>query len=200
MVFDDDGIRAPMVAAWLRQMGWEAYVLTEGLSAQLPAPVTRATTAPALPRIEAAALAPLLEPAAAVVIDLRPSMAYRAGHLRAAVWSIRPRLGALALPTGRPIVLIAEEAEIAQLAAIDLGDRDVRLHLGRPAQWRAAGLAVEETPADPPDAACIDFLFFVHDRHSGNKEASRRYLAWELGLIAQLDEQERAAWRFRAAD
>ncbi|WP_374297992.1 rhodanese-like domain-containing protein, partial [Sphingomonas sp.] len=198
VVFDDDGIRAPMVAAWLRRMGWEAYVLAEGLAAGLPAPAPRSVARSALPLVDTAGLPPLLEPGAATVIDLRPSTAYRAGHLRGAVWSIRPRLAGLDLPANRPILLIAEEEGIAELAAIDLGDRDIRLHRGTPAQWRAAGLAVEATPADPPDAACIDFLFFVYDRHSGNKEASRRYLAWELGLIAQLDEQERAAWHFRA--
>lgn len=202
VVFDNDGIRAPMVAAWLRQMGWEAYVLAEGIDARLPTLPTRAVALPSLPTLDVAALAPLLEAGAASVIDLRPSMAYRAGHLRGAIWSIRSKLGALGLAANRPILLVAEETGVAQLAAIDLraaGAHDIRVHVGNPAQWRAAGLTLDETPADPPDAACIDFLFFVHDRHSGNKESSRRYLAWELGLIAQLDDQERAAWRFRTA-
>ena len=47
----------------------------------------------------------------------------------------------------------------------------------------------------PPDADCIDFLFFTHGRHEGNAEAARQYLAWETGLIAQLDAQERGAFR-----
>jgi hypothetical protein len=38
-------------------------------------------------------------------------------------------------------------------------------------------------------------LFFVHDRHDGNLESARRYLEWETGLIAQLDEQEHASFR-----
>ena len=67
------------------------------------------------------------------------------------------------------------------------------------AAWRAAGLPVEATPDLPADAACIDYLFFVHDRHDGNKEAARRYLAWETGLVAQLDAQERAAFRLPSA-
>jgi hypothetical protein len=41
------------------------------------------------------------------------------------------------------------------------------------------------------DAECIDYLFFVHDRHDGNKEAARKYLEWETNLVSQLDEQER---------
>jgi 3-mercaptopyruvate sulfurtransferase SseA len=69
---------------------------------------------------------------------------------------------------------------------------------GGMAAWRAAGLPVEATPELPADGDCIDYLFFVHDRHDGNKEAARRYLAWETGLVAQLDAQERAAFRLPA--
>ena len=61
------------------------------------------------------------------------------------------------------------------------------------------GLPVQATPALPADADCIDYLFFVHDRHDGNKEAARRYLAWETGLVAQLDAQERSAFRLPTA-
>jgi hypothetical protein len=46
------------------------------------------------------------------------------------------------------------------------------------------------SPTLPADSDCIDFLFFVHDRHDGNKDAARRYLEWETSLIAQLDEDE----------
>jgi hypothetical protein len=63
------------------------------------------------------------------------------------------------------------------------------------AAWQQAGLPVEATPDSPTDAECIDYLFFVHDRHDGNKEAARRYLAWETGLVPQLDAQELAAFR-----
>lgn len=195
VVFDDDGVRAPVIAAWLTRMGWDAWVLTQGLGAQLPAIKDADASLPVLPAVTVAELSAL----DATLIDLRGSMAYRAAHLRGAVWSIRPKLGTLALPAGRPVVLIAEEEGIARLTALDLRDAgvaDIRIHIGTPAQWRGAGLQVVSTPAEPPDADCIDFLFFVHDRHSGNKEASRRYLAWELGLVAQLDAQERASWSF----
>jgi hypothetical protein len=54
------------------------------------------------------------------------------------------------------------------------------------------------TPDTPADAECIDFLFFTAKRHDGGeagREASRQYLAWEIGLIDQLDAQERGAFR-----
>ena len=31
---DDDGVRADMTASWLAQMGWEVYVLEDGLSGE----------------------------------------------------------------------------------------------------------------------------------------------------------------------
>jgi len=51
------------------------------------------------------------------------------------------------------------------------------------------------SPRSPADAECIDFLFFTHGRHDGNAEAARQYLAWEIGLVDQLDAQERAVFR-----
>jgi hypothetical protein len=99
-------------------------------------------------------------------------------------------------------VLVADERGVAALAAVDLreaGCRDIRLLAGDRETWRAAGLPVVATPDDPPDADCIDFLFFTHGRHEGNEAAARQYLAWETGLIAQLDDQERGVFRIASA-
>jgi 3-mercaptopyruvate sulfurtransferase SseA len=123
-------------------------------------------------------------------------MTYRKGHIPQAVWSIRPRLAAAGEPTA--VVLVADEPEIAALAAIDLAEAglgDVRLLSGGHEAWRAAGLPVASTPDTPSDADCIDYLFFTHARHDGNADAARQYLAWEIGLIDQLDAQERDAFR-----
>ena len=60
--------------------------------------------------------------------------------------------------------------------------------------WRKAGLEVVAASDTPPDNECIDYLFFVHDRHHGNREAAVQYLEWEVGLLAQIDEQERATF------
>ncbi|MBR0648341.1 sulfurtransferase [Roseomonas terrae] len=199
VVFDGEGIRAPMVAAWLRQMGWNAFVLAEGLQATLPCAAPQGAQPAAPAALDVPGLAVLIAAGPVTLIDLRPSMTYRAGHLRGATWTVRPRLDGIATPPAGPVVLIAAEPGIAALAARDLADRGIRAthwHAGTPAAWKAAGLTVEATPDLPADADCIDFLFFVHDRHSGNREAAKQYLAWELGLVAQLDAQERAAWRF----
>jgi len=198
VVFDSDLVRAPVCASWLRQMGHEAYVLTEGASAPLHASAGPAPRLPSLRAVAPDALATFMR--AGCLLDLRSSAAYRAQHLEGAFWTIRPRIAAFAA-AGKPIALVADDPRVAQLAAIDLieaGARDVRLLEGGMQASRAAGVPLVATPGVPPDGERIDFLFFVHDRHEGNKEAARAYLEWETGLVQQLDPLERASFRLPA--
>jgi len=202
VLFDDDGVRAPTVAHWLRQMGHDASVLEGGLASGLSLAPAAAPTAPALATIDAKTLSARLARGDVALVDLRPSMQFRAGHIPQALWSIRPRLPQDVMNETRQLVLVADDAALAAWAAASelagLSPAPLLLEGGM-AAWRAAGLPVEATPALPADADCIDYLFFVHDRHDGNKEAARRYLAWETGLVAQLDAQERSAFRLPAA-
>ena len=108
------------------------------------------------------------------------------------------------LPRGitGPLVLVSDDIGVAQLAAAELaaaGKTEVKLLEGGVTAWSKAGFPTEASPDSPPDAECIDHLFFVHDRHAGNKEAMRQYLAWETGLLAQLDAQERAEFQVKAS-
>jgi hypothetical protein len=85
--------------------------------------------------------------------------------------------------------LYSEHETRARLAAIDLKgmtEAPLAILAGGRAAWAAAGLPLEASPSTPPDVDCIDFLFFVHDRHQGNEQAMRGYLSWEEGLPAQL--------------
>jgi 3-mercaptopyruvate sulfurtransferase SseA len=96
------------------------------------------------------------------------------------------------------IVVIADQPAVAALAAVDLAEADhsdVRLLEGGMRAWRDAGLPIEASPDRPTAAEAIDFLRFVHDRHEGNLDASLQYLAWEKGLIGQLDAAERREFR-----
>jgi rhodanese-related sulfurtransferase len=197
---DNELVRAPVTAGWLRQLGHQACVLDGGIAAaaalEWPRP-SQPPVLPDLPEITARELAHALGDASVQLFDVRPAMTFRQGHIAQAKWSIRPRVAALA-DCSTTTVLVADEPGIAALAALDLreaGGSDIRLATGGLAEWRAAGLTIVATPDDPADADCIDFLFFVHRRHDGDAEAARQYLAWETGLLAQLDAQERGTFR-----
>ena len=64
--------------------------------------------------------------------------------------------------------------------------------------WIQAGGKVEASADMPSSADAIDFLAFLHDRHNGNLESARRYLAWETGLIQQLDARDLAEFHLAA--
>jgi len=202
VLIDDTEIRAVVTACWLRQMGWDAMALAGG-DAAWPALAALAQT----PAFRANPVPPIAPAAVAAeghlpIVDLRSSAAFRDGHLRGARWSSRALLPAH-LGGVRPgrLVLVAEDHLVAALAAGDvraLGFDPFWLP-GDPRAWAAVGLAIDRTPEDPPDAARIDFVAFMHDRHSGNPEAARGYLAWEKGLLARLSPEERRSFRIAPA-
>ena len=202
VLVDQEGVRAPVIAGWLLQMGHDACVLRGGTASRVRAAL-QAVPLPEIALVTAAELADMLDAKAASVVDLRPSMAYRKSHIAGSLWSIRPRLDGLRERLVGRVVLVADEPGIARIAAQDLarsGTTRVAMLAGGFAAWEAAGRSVEATPDRPLDDECVDFLFFVHDRHDGNKEAARRYLAWETGLVSQLDARELASFRFRGHD
>jgi rhodanese-related sulfurtransferase len=193
-----ENVRAPVVASWLKQLGCDAWVLEGGVHSGLRAPIASAPALPALDTILAPELKRALDANACTVLDLGPSMAYRKSHIPGSRWSTRVRIVADAGRDKKPIVLAADEPDVARLAAIELleaGIKDVKLLDGGLAAWTKAGYPVEASPEMPADTECIDHLFFVHDRHAGNKAAMRQYLAWETGLMAQLDDEDRRAFR-----
>ncbi len=197
-------IRAPMTAAWLRQLGHEAVVLTSGAEARQTLAGSGLTDA-RKPKFDvgrirmreasAADVASLLAAGKGQVIDVRSSMSYRDGHIKGATWSIRPRIARDVRDPSRPVVLVADDRGVAALAALDLAEAgcdDVAVLAGGMKSWSGA---TEATPSTPSDAECIDFVFHTLGRNEGNLESARAYLAWEIGLVDQLDADERATFR-----
>ena len=183
-------------------MGHEACVLRDALASGLGLEPVALSPVPVLGPIGVAEASLLKDRPDAVFLDLRTSMEYRKAHIAGARWAIRPSLTEALRDAKGPVVIVADDAAAAGLAV----ETEWPAHLERPRlldggmnAWREAGFPVEATPDLPRDADCIDFLFFVHDRHDGNKEAASRYLAWETGLVAQLDAQELAAFRLPPA-
>lgn len=210
VLYDTDGIRAPLIGSWLRQMGYEVCLLgiAESLTVQdAHVASSQAVDLPPLAELFPAQLRAL--DGAVQIVDLRSSMDFRAGHLRGAVWSTRSRIRGHAFAWNelhgneyQPIVLVATHPQTAALAAGELSDSQrqrTRFLIADAAAWEQAGLMTESTPDFPADADCLDYLFFVHDRHEGNKRAATQYLEWEMNLVSQLDEQEKSSFRLQPA-
>src|SRR5688572_21100528 len=200
VLIDGEAVRAPVVASWLKQLGCEAYVLEGGIRSGLQAEPLRKPALPPVPAITATDLKRRLQPgtASCTVFDLNPSMSFRKAHIPGSRWTIRTRIAADV--SGAPavaVVLVADDPDIARMAAVDLreaGVTDIHLLDGGLAAWTRAGYATEGSPGTPSDPESIDYLFFVHDRHAGNREGMKQYLSWETGLLAQLDEADKAAF------
>ena len=189
----DNGLRSATTAIWLRGMGHQVWLLENGAA--------RSETG--LPQSRPAGIADTLGPedlkarvdAGAQVLDASRGLDYRAGHIEGATWVTRARIErteiddpATLVLTGRcPVLMAGVARDIERMT----GQAPGGIIRGDPDSWRQAGLSVVESPDVPSEADCIDYLFFVHDRHDGNLEAARRYLEWELGLLDQLDDQER---------
>ena len=198
VLIDGEGVRAPVVASWLKQLGCDAHVLEGGIRSSLKGQPAAKPDLPALPAISAADLKRSLGEGGCTVFDLGASMNFRRAHIPGSRWTIRPRLAAASRGAESVVVLVSDEADLACLAATELshtGIKNVKLLDGGLAAWTRAGYATEASPGVPPHAECIDYLFFVHDRHAGKREAMKQYLAWETNLVNQLDEQDRASFR-----
>lgn len=199
----EGGLRSTLAAFWLRQLGYDVFVVA--IDAALRAMPYRQTTPPPLTRagVIHAKTALAAVKAGALLVDLRGSMAYRHDHIDGAVWAIRPRIAALGPLNDRSVVVIADNRETASIAAIEFaasGARRVDWVDGGHQAMVAAGARRLHRQPRPTDRDAIDHLFFVHDRHDGNLDACRQYLAWETGLMAQLDDLERAEFRLTLPD
>ena len=206
VLLDTDGIRAPLIGSWLHKMGFEVYLLEVPkletlLDFKLPSHREFELPTPPAELLPDQLRTLNTEP---LIIDLRFSQLYRSMHLKGAIWSTRSRIRALidgheAMREHESlIVLVATKAHIAALATSELSDlqrQRTRLLTDKTEVWIQTRLDVESTPDMPADDDCLDYLFFVHDRHDGNKNAAKQYLEWEKNLVSQLDEQERLSFK-----
>ncbi len=172
-VLDDDGVRARMSAAWLRQMGFAEVFVVEGA---LPVEIS----------------ATELAAADALVVDLDRSISFRDSHIPGAVWGIRTRLDQLreALAAASLVVLTSPDGVLARLAVTEaqgLTSAPVRVLRGGTQAWRRAGLRLDADRTVPADDACVDFYLRPYDRNSGIEQAMQAYLSWEIDLVHEIE-------------
>jgi rhodanese-related sulfurtransferase len=190
----DTGLRSALSALFLRALGYETHVLALDEEVEPPRAPARAFLLPKPPEelSPTRAFAALARIGVALV-DVRPSLERDAGYLQGASWAVRQNiLDVIPAGTGT-VILHTPDPAVASAASQDIAAAGIDV------RWLAAGLdecaqagwsVVRDDPLSREQA--IDRVWFVHDRHDGNREASLQYLSWEMGLIAQLDPQERA--------
>ena len=200
---DSDGVRAPMTASWLAQLGWEVYLL-EGVSAtersatgswKKPQPAL-----PAVPTVTPQVVADWLQqaqadPAAVQVLDFTASANHVRGHVPGAWFAIRAQVAdALrTVPQARRYVATCGSSLLARFAVADLQaalkaagrTADVVVLDGGNAAWAAAGLPLETGDARLATPR-TDRYRRPYEGTDAPREAMQAYLDWEFGLVEQL--------------
>ena len=182
-VLDDDGVRARMAAAWLRQMGHRDVFVVEGALEgveDVPPPIVAEPVGVGPDRVDGA-----------VVIDLARSIDFRAGHVPGAIWGIRTRLDRLQdrLADAERVVITSPDGVLAALAVDEvrgLTRAPVEVLAGGTAAWVAAGRSLDADRTDPPDEDCADFYLRPYDRNHGVEAAMHAYLSWEIDLVHEI--------------
>lgn len=207
VLVDNDRVRATVAASWIIQIGWgEVYVLADALEDEQleTGPVARQPVG--VPEtgydvVTAAQAAPQIASGAVAVIDLQPSPAYHDGHVPGAQFALRQRLAASAgdiAGTGA-ILLVSDDGVLARLAAAELATataRPIQVLDGGFAAWREEGRAVE--PGEGRTLHAADDVVPSGWRETDPDRRSagfRRYLAWELGLVAELAADDTVPFR-----
>ena len=191
---DSDGVRAPMTASWLVQMGGrDVFVWRDAMVGA--ALIEGAPPQQVLGLNEARTVAPhelkgLLDQARVELVDLASSLEYRRGHIPGAAYAIRSRLerALTKLVPGRALVLTSPDGLLARLAAPEAAaarNHPVSVLDGGTAAWSAAGLALEPGATRMLDET-DDVYYLPYDHADRVEQAMRDYLTWEVALVEQL--------------
>ena len=187
-LLDNDGVRARMAAAWLRQMGHRDVFVVDGAAAELQPPPAAPAQRAGMPDIEGA-----------LIVDLARSIDFRAGHIPGAVWGIRTRLDRLRdrLVGARRVLVAAPGDALAELALAELRgltQAPVAVLPGGTAAWVAAGGTPARDRTEPPDEDCADFYLRPYDRNFGTEAAMHAYLSWEIDLVHEIERDGTASF------
>jgi rhodanese-related sulfurtransferase len=192
-----DGVRAPITAHWLAQLGWEVAWLTDTEPAwctETGAWQPARTDPPAVATLTPAQLAQQLAGAPAtggtLLLDLTTSAQHVKGHIPGAWWVLRSQLpqALKSLPAADRIVLTCGSSALARFAAVDLARRidiPVAVLEGGNAAWVADGRPLEAGDAQLASPR-IDRYRRPYEGTDAPRAAMQAYLDWEFGLVAQL--------------
>ncbi|MBP6903350.1 MAG: rhodanese homology domain-containing protein [Burkholderiaceae bacterium] len=195
VLVDSEGVRAPMTAHWLAQLGWEVAWLSDTAPADFSETGAWAAPHPALPEVPSLSTATLAEWLAdatqrTLVLNFTTSANHVKGHIPGAWWLLRAQLpqALKALPAADRIVLTCGSSALARFVAADLArltDAPLAVLQGGNAAWAAEGRPLdrgEQRLASPR----IDRYRRPYEGTDAPREAMQAYLDWEFGLVEQL--------------
>lgn len=204
VLVDNDTVRATVAASWIIQIGWgEVFVLENALEGeQLETGATPADFDVPQAGYTVIDVDELnTPPGDKVLLDLGPSPAYRTGHIPGARFAIRSRLaGSVAdLPGTGPVVLTSEDDVLSRFAAAELAlatDRPIQVLGGGTKAWEEAGFVLESgVESWLHDADDVVASGWRETDPELRKAGFRRYLSWELGLVAELAQDDTVPFR-----
>jgi rhodanese-related sulfurtransferase len=214
LVDGGEGVRAPMTAHWLAQLGWDVAWLAEVDNAAFTETGTwRPARAPlpAVDRITVTELAALLaddQPSRVAVIDVGTSAAFARRHVAGSWWALRSQLHSAwarisaEAPTVERLVLVCPDGLLSTWVAADAAAASslpVAVLSGGSDAWAAAGFATsggDERLASPR----IDRYRRPYEGTDAPRQAMQAYLDWEYGLVAQLGRDASHGFKVLAAD
>ncbi len=197
---DDTGPRALTTASWLRQMGWQAYVLDGGMG---DGPLVAGAYVMDLPEtgdggadtLSAKMLAVANRRGKVLVLDFTRSLDYAKGHIPGARFAIRARLAETlpGLDQKEMVVLTSDDGRLARLAATEAqaaAKVPVKVLAGGNAAWRREGLTladgIDDAADDAADPVEDDAFWRPYERAERVEDAMNQYLTWEQGLVEQI--------------
>lgn len=194
---DSDGVRAPMTAAWLKQMGIrDVFTVCDDVPTWTGVPV--APKAEALLKdapVVGLKDAEALRLASYRVLDLGTSKDYRRAHIAGALFTERHDAKDTAGGTGGKLVLTSPDGRLARLVASELHSQGLQTFAieGGTAAWIAAGLPVASGPGNLPKRP-TDVFYRPYDLTSAAENAMREYLDWEKGLLDRIIDEPGVAF------
>ena len=194
VLVDRDGIRAPMAASWLAQMGWEVAVLEapEELFTERGDWQPSLATAPKVEEISAQTLASWLENTGTTVLDFTTSANFIARHIPGAKWLGRSQLteAVAQLPEPERWVLTCGSSALARFVVPELralSKSPIYVLQGGTLAWIAQKHPLVHGPEGQLHAP-EDRYRRPYEGTQVPRQAMEDYLQWEYGLVAQLEQ------------
>ena len=195
VLIDEYQVQSVMTAHWLKQMGWEVYVVADASEhfseSGIPLRSNLNEMDSHQPSMNAQQLHDQLSVQNCSVIDVGESYWYREGRIPGSFYSMRTHLrkSLEAFAVDEKIVFCCTDGRFAPYAVADarqLGFTEVSYLQGGRTAWRRAGFPVERIGEDSDEkilSETDDMWYPPWARKEGVDEAIMQYLTWETGLL-----------------